>query len=344
VNLKNIKEGLEMSAKVKKIVFFGAVIVICALLSSTLVNKQAPSSPVQEDRHETQARTTEVLQPKTNKEVTTEYDRLLEEVSTDIIERIQPITWYRQRFDGKAEGFSDEDLVKAKKIVSTYYNNFSKIKSIRFHELKATKALKDNRFTRFYINKRKSGDNYSRDIAITRDPLYFKITGIDGTGSEIEEIITPLGKVTSGHMGRGESWIPFYLEGERAFMEAGILKYSTSVKENMTMDYKPSGLEEFIAAKNIEQAKYDVIEHLKSEKGFRRTYWFNKETGMLDFAIAIKLDPKEKENPFYDATVIEYYVHDGIYYPKHVVHFGKNYQIRREEQITDLTINGTEIE
>lgn len=358
-----------MTTRTNKIIILALIILICVVLGNILIPKREHSTPTQDTNtkaevtvdnsagqtkpvlggkgNETQLRpvevsqTSDVAQTKAKSAAQTKDEQLLEEIATDIIERLQPIDWKRREFDGKPEDFSQADFVIAKRVVSRYLDNFSQIDSISFHETKALTALVDNEFTKMFIEKSRAAGNHSFDIAVTRTPLHFKMTGINGDGEEVEEIVTTVGKISSGHFGRGASWIPRYLDGERYFSEFAVLKFGDYVKENMTMDYDLPKLKEHVKAKNIEEVKYDVLEHVKSDMGIRRTYWFNKNTGMIDFAIGIKLNPKKDENPFYDATVIDYYEHDGVYYPKSSISFKKDYQVKREEHITNLVINGT---
>ena len=101
----------------------------------------------------------------------------------------------------------------------------------------------------------------------------------------MEEIITPAGKVSSGHWGQGASLVPPYLDGERNFLEKRILKYGDSVRENISMDYDLPGLAEAVKTKDVKNARYDLIEQTIEDDGYTTTYWFNRETGMLDFVI-----------------------------------------------------------
>jgi hypothetical protein len=193
-------EGRKMTTRTNKIIILGLIIVICVVLGNILIPKREHSTRPQDTNrktevtddnspgqiksllggigNETQPRPDEVYhtndmpQTKAMSAAQTEYDPLLGEIATEIREKIKPIEWKKREFDGMPKRFSIEDFQKAKKLISRFNDNYTKINSFSFHETKRTVALVNDETTKASIEKRKAADNHSFDIEFTRDPLY----------------------------------------------------------------------------------------------------------------------------------------------------------------------------
>jgi hypothetical protein len=272
-------------------------------------------------------------------------DEMLDEITDEIISTVRPIEWQRAEFDGYPENFSYEDFEKAKVITKKYFDNYSKVQTVEFTMTRERIALTTNEFTKWFLGEGKSRtDNYSVEVQLARSPLYLKMSGAFANGEEFQEIVTPAGKISSGHFGRGASWVPHWLGGEKFFLERAVLKYGSSVKENVSMDYElPKDFKEHFDLSSYKNNTYDVIESVHEDIGTTRSLWFNRKTGMLDFSISKKLDVKEGEIPFFDFCVITYGEVDGIYYPVSFVGLDNNFSTKQVEKMNGLVINGKDI-
>ena len=260
--------------------------------------------------------------------------------------KLQPVVWKKPRFDHMPDKFSPEDRQKAELILSRYFDNFSEISSLSVHHEQRLTALADTKRTRMLLTGWKNS-NFSYSVEAVRTPLYFKIKGEMG-GKELEEIITPAGKISDGRLGRGASWIPKYLDGktggsipDRDFT----FKLAGQVEIDVEMDENPPGLEEYTKKARENGVRYDVIVVERKDPGaggydVLTKYWFNRDTGMMDFATHLKITDKPTEQPWDAASAHEYCNAGGVYYPKHFVDIGMYLPMRWEEHFTDIVING----
>ncbi|MHC4477350.1 MAG: hypothetical protein ACYTEL_17015 [Planctomycetota bacterium] len=336
----------------------GAVVLIAALLVGKLPYSKDRSICTQEPRRQEQ--TVNVKRPPlkpSEKQVmspsaptqpadacdgsrTTEYVWPLEDLANEVIDEMRPLDWQRQRFDGRAEHFSKEDLRKARRIVSRYFDNFSKIRSIKFDQSKTCEFLVDNELTRSAISRKHTdAHNYTFRVEATRSPVYLRIQGSLAGGELVAEIVTPAGKFTSGHITYAESFLPAYLDGEKWVNEYSLLKYGDRVKENVSMDYDLPRLAETIGSKDLGNTKYDVVEDKKDDVGLVNTYWFNRNSGMLDFLITRRTKPDTDASPIYSVTMIDYYEANGLYYFKGYVCYDCDFQVKYQENITNLVVS-----
>jgi hypothetical protein len=306
-------------------------------------NKPEDSPPQPKPSNENDKHIAAQTQPETERPKQILDNVSLDEIAQDVIEEVKALDWPgRVRFDGKALYFSAEDLEKAKRIVSRYFDNFSKIRSVTFKQCSTSEVLDDTQLTRSYAEKRIALDNSVMHIKAVRNPMYLKITGTTGDGKEIDEVVTPAGKLTSGHIGFAESFIPTYLDGERWFFEYSLLKAGDRVREDVVMDLQLSILQDWFKRKDLENTRYDAIEDIKDDVGLINTYWFNRETGMLDFLITTHVKANRRDNPIYSVLAIDYYDIDGTYYFKNFVCYDCDFQIKHEENITDLVLEASE--
>jgi hypothetical protein len=349
-----------MKTRVNRVFIAGIAIAISALLGAKLVYKGKSPIPAQGSSLQVQRLDNQRARPVANDKravpqltltpppdagpasASAEYGQSLEDIADEVIEKIRPAEWKRQRFDGQAEHFSGEDLEKALRIVSRHFDNFSKIRSVRFEQVRRCEFPADNELARSEIaRKRSDAHNFAFTVEANRAPAYLKIQGFLANGEQVEEIVTAAGKFTSGHIRYAESFMPAYLDGERWVVEYSLLTHGDRVQEDRRMDYDLPELAEPLRSKDLENSRYDVIEDIKDDVGLVNTYWFNRETGMLDFLITRRSTPKKDENPTYSAAMIDYYRVDGIYYFKSYMAYDCDFHLRYEENITDLVLNGS---
>jgi hypothetical protein len=266
----------------------------------------------------------------------------LDDIAGDVLTKYRDSDWKRAKFDGQALYFSPEDLAKAERIVARYGVNFAGIDRLSM-TYTARRVLLDKNFEEKEEPGR-SGPNPLADctlrIEAVRSPLFFSMKGESTDGYEIEEIVTPAGE-TSGKnrtFGHAASLIPTYLDGEQLFIAASLLKYGHRVLENQSMDYDIPVLKEALAAGSVGDRRYDVIVQEK-DNGFNNTYWFNCDSGMLDFYITERREPAKGEPRVYSAVMLNYYCHEGTYYFRDVAIYDGDCRIKSEYRFTDLVLN-----
>ena len=258
-----------------------------------------------------------------------------EDVIDNSLKALQPVVWREPIFDGEPENFSPEDFVKAKEVLARYDANFSAIKSMSLRYQKLETGLANLASARPAIDDMAT---MSFDIEATRAPLFFRLRGRIGKVDGVEEIITPAGKISSGHFGFGGSAVPAYLDGEGYFSGAALLKHGDCVRSNVPMEYALPGLAEL--AEKAKGKMYDVI--LLAEDGSDVTdeYWFDQEAGMLGFVVQRKGHADTGANPFCLARGFEYQSVGEIHYPKRIVSCEYDGQTKSEAHYADLVING----
>ena len=169
------------------------------------------------------------------------------------------------------------------------------------------------------------------------------LTAIDGLASLVVEITE--GKPPFIY---GKAFVPelpdiepaWYLENDEHQFHHGWKCILMSKARSELL--KRCELKDIIKANKIDKARYDIIEknqEISEDLSIRKTYWFNRETGLLELGLGFKLNPKEDENPFYEAFVITYYDVNGIHYPKQILGYYKDFRLNREETVTELEIN-----
>jgi len=257
---------------------------------------------------------------------------------------IKPTDWQMPAVEGGPGRFSAEDYAKARELIDRYLGNFSRIHSLKLHHETVTTGEVENDFTEEYLRTRPM-DNSSFDLEITRQPVFFKMTGIQGDGEHVREVVTPVGKISSGHLGRGESWVPYYLDRSPGLANRTLLNLGKYVHENVPMNLDLPALGDVLQETNIKKHTYDVIEAInlgppRDVVWLSTTYWFNRDTGMLDLVIRRRVQPAKEEPAIYGATLVDYYDLGGIYYPKRIVGYSFDGQIRREERMTKVVANG----
>ena len=191
---------------------------------------------------------------------------------------LQPLAWSRPRL-GPSEELSRSDLRTAKSTLSRYAANFARISSVSFQRRQEAAHFSGS-------GSRGPLDDMSfvLDVEATRQPLFLQMLGQDGRGAPISEIVTPVGKISNGYFGAGESAIPAYLDGELRFNVSDLMGRADSVQTGVAMTEDLPGLEEYVSSQAA--SRYDVIALTAKTSGAVSEDWFNEATGMLDYCVA----------------------------------------------------------
>jgi len=261
------------------------------------------------------------------------------EAVEEITDKIKPVVWQQPDYSDLPKNLSGEDLETAKRLLSRFSENFSKIVSLSLHHEQKLTAVVDREYTRNAL-ERPGGFSYRVEYAAS--PFYFKMQGTY-EGEDFKEIITPAGKISSGQVGRGASWIPQYNSGAFCFNlgTSYVLAEADSLEEDVAFTMNPPGLEEYAKRATDKAALYDVIVDYRKQAvvggDLLTKFWINKKTGMVDFVTDERIPPKD-DNIFYSATAYEYEKTGEVYYLKKRVLFTKDCRLKFEDSYTDISI------
>ena len=324
------------------IVTAAVVILICGVIwiwsRASEPSRPSPSMAAPSAKPAAQSQKSSAL-PKGKSPVPVELtDEMFDKLATEIAETIKPNVWKRPEFDGQSDRLTSEQLAKVKAIAARHFSNFQRIGSLQMRATQTISALVDNKEANGYVKARQMADNYDLEITGTRNPQHFAMRGRMGNDNSVREVITPAGKLSSGHVGFGESFIPAYLEGEQYFLELTLLKCGSSVQEGVPWTL-PAPSQEFDSFLNSQpQARYSVIKNLNQGDGLMESYWFNEQSGLLERVTIHNLDDQGRPKQMTAMTAIEYAPYNGVPYVKRSLTYGIKMQVRCEYTTHDVKI------
>jgi len=261
--------------------------------------------------------------------------------SADIPGQPEPLRWEPPTF-GEPSGLAPEDAKVAHQVIDRYKANFQKINSLSFEETQV-QTFTDKKLEEDFA-ERKGIDNYTQTVELRRAPLYYKAQGTGGDGSIINQVVTPAGSFTDGSRGMPESWIPTYLDGEFLYAPGGILQLCDRLRRDVPMDLEVPEMAQLGHDPSQTSNRYDVLENDCPDYGFRRSFWFNRQTGMLDYVIGKKVVKPASGSDTYEVIVNSYYEKDGVFYLRKSAALGRECQAKVIREFHSLVLNGQKVE
>jgi len=230
-------------------------------------------------------------------------------------------------------GLSDADLATARSVVSRYAANFAKMSSLSFHrEQSAWRVSQDG--SRSPLRAL----DVALDVEVTRQPPYLQVSGKDGDGRAIEETVTPVGRVSNGYYSAGENQVPFYMDGEVLFRPGDLLERADRVQTDSAMTKSLPGLQDYVDAHR--GSRYDVLALTVAASGTSWEFWFNRESGLVDFAICYAPAVSGKELALREAAAVEYQIAGGGLYWRRWELCDYSTGIEQSNEVTRLLVNG----
>jgi len=257
-----------------------------------------------------------------------------------------PTAWQRYQASDKSRYMPPAKAAKVKLILDRFYANFSKIQTLKLHYVEKLRLSVPSSLTGArdiasafnYVKTRKDANNRIEDVDCTREPVYFHIDYTEADGSKRGWTLAPDEKDTV-RWSHARSWIQGYMDGD--FVLVYILaEHGADIKTDVTMDYDLPGLESYVKRARAAHARYDIVDEDAPQMGVKKEYFFNRETGMLDFCVTHMADPPGSAMKLDCGQAWEYWNVGDIYYPKSERWGDLHFTVHGDATWTGLVING----
>lgn len=298
-----------------------------------VVEAPAPAEP------EPQPEPTEAPEPELIEEaVVDDVEIELEDVIAQEVANVQPLTWAKPSLDklGLPKYYTPEDAAKGKALVDGVLANFERISTLSVKHTAEYTMLVDNEWSRYGLAAAKLR-NFVYDIEATRSPMYFRMSGKNGYGP-VDGLVTLAGRKTNMQF-QPESFIPMYMD-DLWYGVWHLTVTGNEVRTDVTMDYDLEGLESYVKEARSQGKRYDVIVRHRKDIEMKGEVFFNRETGMPEFSVTSRMNPRPEERAIFEAGAWEYQKVGQVHYPKTVRYMISDFRARSNHSYTDLVING----